>query len=137
MVQISGKMLIAKRRRIVGAMNSQAMARSERPRTRRASRAGVAAAVRVIMDGVVTVSFIAWFRPRLPGTRPLPRSLCGRGRRRMAPASLDLAVVLEHLLPVLDQRIERFLGGALVGDDVVVDALLLVEQELGIGRLSP
>src|SRR5438309_1913150 len=43
MVQISGKMLIARRRIIVGAMNSQAMARSERPRTRRTSRAGVAA----------------------------------------------------------------------------------------------
>ena len=46
-VQISGKMLIASSRSIVGPMKSHAMARSERPRTFPASAAGVAAAARV------------------------------------------------------------------------------------------
>ena len=45
-VQISGKMLIASSSSIVGAMNSQAIARSDRPRMRRASGAGVAWAAR-------------------------------------------------------------------------------------------
>ena len=45
-VQISGKMLIASSSSIVGAMKSQAIARSERPRMRRLSGAGVAAATR-------------------------------------------------------------------------------------------
>ena len=41
-VQISGKMLIASSSTIVGAMNSQAMARSESPRTMRPALGGVA-----------------------------------------------------------------------------------------------
>src|SRR5215470_3408974 len=106
MVQTSGKMLMARRRRTVGAMKSQAMARSERPRTRRANAAGVRRAAR--------------------STRP-SRSM----------VALELAVVLEDLGPVLDQVVERLLGGPLVGDDVVVDPLLHREEELSIGRLGP
>ena len=37
MVQISGKMLIASSSTMVGVMNSQAMARSDKPRSRRAN----------------------------------------------------------------------------------------------------
>ena len=44
MVQISGKMLIASSSTIVGAMNNQAIARSDRPRIRRATPGGVARA---------------------------------------------------------------------------------------------
>src|SRR5216683_5003767 len=79
MVQISGKMLIARRRIIVGAMNSQAMARSERPRTRRASRAGVAAALRVMIDGVDTVSFMAQVWPQDFAARPSHAAGTGGG----------------------------------------------------------
>jgi hypothetical protein len=45
-VQINGKMLIASSSTIVGAMNNHAMARSDRPRMRRASGAGVTCAAR-------------------------------------------------------------------------------------------
>src|ERR1700676_3921903 len=52
-------------------------------------------------------------------------------------SGLDLTVALEHLLPILDQQIERFLRGALVGHDVVMHTLLHVEQQFGIGGLRP
>ena len=45
-VQISGKMLIASSSTIVGAMNSHAIARSDRPRSRVASAGGVDCATR-------------------------------------------------------------------------------------------
>ena len=52
-VQIKGKMLIASSRIIVGAMKIHAMARSDRPRMRRATGAGVACAARAASDGGV------------------------------------------------------------------------------------
>src|ERR1700726_516520 len=99
MVHSSGKMLIATRSSTVGAMNSQAMARSD------------------TLKEVV---------PRSRGT--------GRPSQSVR---LDLAVFLEHLLPILHQKIERFLRGALVGHDVVMNSLLHIEQELRIGGLGP
>ena len=42
-IQINGKMLIASNKAIVGVTNSQAMPRSERPRTRLAARNGAGA----------------------------------------------------------------------------------------------
>src|SRR6185437_8912629 len=47
-IQISGKMLIASRRAIVGATNSHAMVRSDRPRVRKARRDSVCEWMRLI-----------------------------------------------------------------------------------------
>ena len=49
----------------------------------------------------------------------------------------ELAVFLEDLGPVLDQEVERLLGGALVRHDIVVDARLHRLHQLRVGRLSP
>src|ERR1051326_7395941 len=77
MVQASGKMLIASSSRMVGVMNSQAMARSDRPRTRRATASGVArTACSTMVNGTVF-------------------SLMGG-----SPGGLDLPVLFEDLLPV-------------------------------------
>jgi hypothetical protein len=58
--QISGKMLMARSRMIVGAMKIQAMALSESPRTRAAVWSGVfrakASAALSMADGVVSVT---------------------------------------------------------------------------------
>src|ERR1700685_969668 len=48
-----------------------------------------------------------------------------------------LALLLKDLSPVLDERVERLLRRALVGDDVVVNSLLHVEEELGVGWFGP
>src|SRR5579864_7751889 len=53
--QISGNMLIASSRAIEGVMKSQAMLRSDRPRTRLTMRSGVRAATR-------STKVSAWFR---------------------------------------------------------------------------
>src|ERR1700680_330979 len=47
--------------------------------------------------------------------------------------SVDLAFFLEDLLPVLDEKIESLLRRPLVGDDIVMHALLHVEEQLGVG----
>ncbi len=52
-------------------------------------------------------------------------------------ASLELALVLEDLGPVLDQLVEGFLGRALIGNDVIMQALLHGKQQFGVGRLLP
>src|SRR5690349_23285406 len=112
MVQINGKMLIASSSSIVGATNSQAIARSERPRMRSATPAGVAWAARATRAAGLLMPCFAWAWP-----------------------SLRLAVVLEDLLPVDHQCIERLLGGALVGHDVIMHALLHRQQQLRIRGL--
>src|SRR5258708_627345 len=61
----------------------------------------------------------------------------GTGTGRPVLVRLDLAFFLEDLLPILDQEIERFLRRPLVGYDVVMDALLHVEQQFCVGRLGP
>src|SRR6266571_4732783 len=48
-----------------------------------------------------------------------------------------LAFFLEDGFPVFHQPVERFLRGALVGDYVVMHALLLRLQELRVGGLGP
>src|SRR5271163_5275235 len=48
-----------------------------------------------------------------------------------------LALLLKDLGPVLDQLIQRLLRRSLVGNDVIVHALLHVEQELRVRRLGP
>src|SRR5260221_9594843 len=49
----------------------------------------------------------------------------------------ELAVFLEDLGPVLDEEIKSFLRRTLVRDHVVMDPLLHVEEERGIGWLGP
>src|SRR4051812_31564814 len=108
-VQISGKMLIASSSTIVGAMKSHAIARSDRPRIRRASGAGVAWAARRARGSMALICEV--------GNRV---DSGWRAVRRASPivnGSLQLAVFLEDLLPVGEQAVERFLRGALVGDD--------------------
>ena len=60
-----------------------------------------------------------------------------RRASRVSTRHLILPSSLKIFGPVLDQQVERFLGRALVGDDIVVDALLHGEHELGVGRLLP
>ena len=60
----------------------------------------------------------------------------GTGWMRL-PRLIDLAFFLEHLGPIHDEQIERFLRRAFVGNDVVVNALLHVEKEFRVGRFSP
>src|SRR5450631_1306047 len=128
-------MLIASRRTTVGAMKSQAIERSDNPLARRAIQSGDAEATRAASEGTGVISVIAvMVVGRISTAEALRRRRIAGGPR--AP-NLLLAVVLEDLLPVLDERIERLLRRAFVGDDVVVDALLLGQQELGVGRLGP
>jgi hypothetical protein len=53
-------MLIASSSAIVGVMKSQATARSDRPRTRRAIVAGVAAIMRAVKDVFAAIPLIGW-----------------------------------------------------------------------------
>ena len=62
-VQISGKMLIASSSAIVGPMNSQATARSDRPRMRVASAGGVATAARATRVEVLDIGGVWWVSP--------------------------------------------------------------------------
>src|SRR5439155_23867290 len=109
-------MLMASSSAMVGAMKIQAIARSDRPRTRRARTSGVARAARSAVGtrGVGSViGSSAW--------RPLPHRRRGR---RPHDGLLQLALFLEGLGPVAHQRVQGLLGGSLVGHDVVVDPLL-------------
>src|SRR6266852_647200 len=92
-------------------MKSQAIARSESPRTRRASGSGV--------------------------TRAAPSSSTWASIDVMPGRLFDLAVVLEDFLPVHDERIEGFLRAALVGDHIIVGSLLHGKQQLRVRRLRP
>src|SRR3982074_1968095 len=122
-------MLIASSSSTDGVMNSQAMARSDIPRNRNATRRGVRATAR----SARLLMLDLWFTDR---TRPKRRSP-GDGTGDLHLIELDLTLFLEHLLPILDQKIEGFLGRPLVGDDVVMDALLHIEQQCRIGGLRP
>src|SRR5258706_15034383 len=117
-------MLIASSSRIVGLMNSQAIARSDNP-VSRVRRPGPARATEILgIWQMLTLSF----------TTMIPEfvrraSAIGVGALRVEASvgSVDLAGFLEVLGPVLDQAVERLLRRALVGDDIVVDAFLHVE----------
>src|SRR2546423_11016409 len=54
-----------------------------------------------------------------------------------APLLQRLARFLEIARPVLHETVQRLLGRALVRDDVVVDALLHVEQQRRVDGLGP
>src|SRR5271166_1616825 len=119
--QINGNMLIASSRAIVGRMKSQAIDRSDRPRTRLA----IGAAVRMAMLSIsVGVTFVPFIRPlgrhQVSPGRSAPRERLGfrRGEPR-ARLRRIFAFLFEDFLPVLDQRVERLLGCAFVSDNVV------------------
>ena len=134
--QISGKMLIARSNSIVGRMKSQATARSDSPRSRHCRRRRP--------EGHPSAMPLALFVTDhdLPACGPIesPRRVAPPGRvqrtNRRAVRRI-LAFLLEHLDPVLDQQVERLLRSALVGDDVIVDAVLHVEEERDVERLGP
>ena len=114
---------------IVGAMNSQATPRSRKaahaPCQRRRALRGRQPRPRVRAS-------MRWCRSRQASAAQVrhveapSRAMLARRRGRSCgrDAASDLAVVLEDFGPVLDQAVERFLGGALAGDDIVVEALL-------------
>src|SRR5262245_50299674 len=125
-------MLIASSRMMVGATNSQAMERSERPRTARPTLGGVALATRSAMASISGIRILA------PAASPtFTAGDAVAGVTTTDTRMLDLAFFLEDRSPVLDQAIQRFLGRALVGDDIVMHALLHGLQQRGIGRLLP
>ena len=158
-VQINGKILIASSRMIVGEMNSQAMAVSDRPRIRPARAGGVAlAAVSAILSNAVAI--VTYVKSPHPALRHPPPRNAGEGKitdffllpvltGRRCPEGpkfilvlasrdlLDLAFFLEDRRPVLDQLVERFLGRALVGHDIVMQPLLRRLHQRGISRLLP
>src|SRR3954467_36420 len=71
--------------------------------------------------------------PAIPGENGLERE-----RTALQAAILELlALFLEDGFPVFHQPVERLLRGALVGDYVVMHALLLGLQQLGVGGLGP
>src|SRR5258708_18884289 len=91
-VQISGKMLIASSRTIVGAMNSQAIERSESPLARRATQSGDAEATRSASEGGGVISVMGYVtldchpeRSEVPlrpfGPPPREAGEAGRGSR--------------------------------------------------------
>src|ERR1700676_727732 len=96
-VQISGKILIASSNAIDGVMNSHAIVRSERPRTRLASRDGVVPASRSPTVSMPRVALISIHSLRCRG----PRRESAGDRMSMR---LELAFVLEHFGPVLDEQ---------------------------------
>src|SRR5262245_32276624 len=78
-VQINGKILIASSSTIVGAMNSHAIARSDKPRTRRAKDGGVACAARSASVGgaFMAIAVVTFFQldtadraPQIPCSAP-------------------------------------------------------------------
>src|ERR1700689_3605052 len=135
--QISGKMLIARSNSIVGRINSQATTRSDSPLARPPTIAGFRKAIPSAMPLALFVTDIACplvDLSRLPG-----EYVAGDGFQRttVTRSGRILAFLLENLDPVLDQRVERLLRSALVGDDVIMDAVLHVEEERDVQRLGP
>src|SRR6201999_1968604 len=80
--------------------------------------------------------------PRLSASRASPGTAAKNGpgaqRATLQAAILELlALFLEDGFPVFHQPVEGFLRGPFVGDHVVMNALLLGLQELGVGWLGP
>src|SRR6516165_6721939 len=119
-------MLMASSSTMVGAMNSQAMPRSESPRRRRPKAGGVASARRPITEDFSAISLIGSGLDRFTllskgrgeqagqergPDRVVATSRAGRSRAGGSRQNSDLPFVLEDLGPVLDELVERFLGG--------------------------
>src|SRR4051794_24605180 len=105
-------MLIAKSSRMVGAMKIQAMARSERPRTVLATGLGVDLAALSISVPAGRDSSMLSTRENVLQKGPAPP---GKGGAQPAPgfreAGSDLALFLEHFLPILDEEVEGLFRG--------------------------
>src|SRR5882757_11000896 len=144
MVQTSGKILIASSSTIVGVMKSHARALSDKPRTRRTTPCCRGTAPHVIRDEALK-SFMASAGPDAPrssaskeGPGIAEKNGLERERTALQAAILELlALFLEDGFPIFHQPVERLLRGPLVGDNVVMHALLFGLQELGVGRLGP
>src|SRR6516164_4592149 len=137
-IQIKGKILIASKSAIVGATNSQAMPRSDRPRTRFGALKRTCSPMRPApvsgwIIAVIVFCSVSAASVRIGKISPGQR----RGDRLFELQPLLrghlLALLLEDLGPVLDQEIEGLLRGALVGDHIVMHPLLHVEQQLCVG----
>src|SRR5438477_6620213 len=80
--------------------------------------------------------------PRLSASEASP-GIAGKNGLKRERTALQavilelLALFLEDGFPIFHQPVERFLRGPLVGDHVVMHALLLGLQELGVGALGP
>src|ERR1700722_19428739 len=134
--QISGKMLIARRNSIVGRIKSQATARSDRPRTGTA----VAGARKASPSAMPLALFVTDLTCPLVDLSSSPADRAaedGLGEPSVTRSGGIFAFLLEHFHPVLDQRVERLLRRALVGDDVIVHAVLHVEEKGNVQRLRP
>jgi hypothetical protein len=129
--------LIASSKTIVGRMKSQAIDRSDKPRMRLEIGAAARLAKLSTSVGVTFVPFISSAHGII-GSLPQPPG-GGRGRDWAFASELRriLAFLLEDFDPVLEQRVERRFRCALVGDNVVVDPILHVEQKRDIERLRP
>src|SRR5438046_6722871 len=144
MVQTSGKILIASSSTIVGVMKSHARALSDKPRTRRTKPGCRGTAPYVIRDEALK-SFMASAGPDAPRSSASEQSPgiaekngLERERTALQAAILELlALFLEDGFPIFHQPVERFLRSPLVGDHVVMHALLLGLQELRVGGLGP
>src|SRR5689334_5815975 len=133
-IQTSGKMLIASNSAIVGVTNSQAMVRSDSPRTRRTGRdlAGSLAPGNVACsDCTIVVILSIGLACQAPPRHRSGEPVGGASVPPLLRGDL-LALFLEDLGPVLDEKIERLLRRTLVGNDVVMHALLHVEQQLRV-----
>src|SRR5882672_4301283 len=144
MVQTSGKILIASSSTIVGVMKSHARALSDKPRTRRTKPGCRGTAPYVIRDEALK-SFMASAGPDAPRSSASEESPgiaekngLERERTALQAAILELlALFLEDGFPIFHQPVERFLRSPLVGDHVVMHALLLGLQELRVGGFRP
>src|SRR5688572_7857085 len=110
-------MLMARSRIIVGVMNSQAIARSESPFMRRATRGGVASARPSAICAICDIGCLHRDVPAAPARRAGTASQGGT-------SLLDFAFFLEDGSPIFDQFVQSFLGRALIGHDIIVQALL-------------
>src|SRR5688572_14865876 len=122
-------MLIAKSKMIVGVMKSQAIDRSDSPRTRLASPGGVVVASPSAMCAICDM--VANLGRRLPPPHG------GDNRPGRSETLLDLAFFLENSCPIFDQLVQRLFGCALIGDYIIMQTLLHGLEERRIGRLLP
>ena len=119
--QISGKILIARSKMIVGVMKSQAIERSDNPRTRLAIPGGVVAASPLAMCAISDMG--ANLGCRLP-------SPSGEDNRLGSYRTLlDLAFFLEDGGPIFDQLVQGFFRRALVGHNIIMQTLLHCLEE--------
>src|SRR5689334_7534530 len=122
-------MLTASSSKIVGAMNTHVIVRSDRPRKLRLTWSGVASAARCAIRWSSDDAFMLDHGCERVAACAIGRSrYCGFARRKRT--LLELTFLFEHLLPIGDELVERVLGCTLVRDDIVVNSLLHIQKKL-------